>query len=227
MVFICECNCSRLFQGCNLNCSLVFLKFKKGNWIKSKNFILNYDDYFEEKITIFSNLLFFLLVWIMELVWIHSNTALTTAADKMIEENSSFYVRFLFSRNLLFALTKFSFWREDWTLGYNSTNFWHNSEVLSRSATRSPTRIHQFITNNQASFHLWWNENLVKHQKFSKYYDDGCSYPWNLRLFIDGHMILQNYVLVCFCADAAVLTCLHTFMLDVFPYLAGLRSLCA
>ena len=24
-----------------------------------------------------------------------------------------------------------------------------------------------FITNNQASFHLWWEENLLKHQKIS------------------------------------------------------------
>ena len=28
-----------------------------------------------------------------------------------------------------------------------------------------------FITNNHASFHLWWNENLVEYQKVSKYYD--------------------------------------------------------
>ena len=33
-----------------------------------------------------------------------------------------------------------------------------------------------FITNNnQASFHLWWKENLVKQQKLSKYYVHGCS----------------------------------------------------
>ena len=28
-----------------------------------------------------------------------------------------------------------------------------------------------FIANNRDSFHLWWKENLVKHQKVSKYYD--------------------------------------------------------
>ena len=33
-----------------------------------------------------------------------------------------------------------------------------------------------FITNNRASFHLWWKENLVKHQKVSKYYNHDCSY---------------------------------------------------
>ena len=26
-----------------------------------------------------------------------------------------------------------------------------------------------FICNNCKLFHLWWKENLVKHQKFSKY----------------------------------------------------------
>ena len=28
-----------------------------------------------------------------------------------------------------------------------------------------------FITNNCTLFHLWWKENLVKHQKVSKYYE--------------------------------------------------------
>ena len=31
-----------------------------------------------------------------------------------------------------------------------------------------------FINNNCASFHLWWMENLVKHQKVSEYYENGC-----------------------------------------------------
>ena len=32
-----------------------------------------------------------------------------------------------------------------------------------------------FITNNRASFYLCWKENLVKHQKVSKYYENDCS----------------------------------------------------
>ena len=32
-----------------------------------------------------------------------------------------------------------------------------------------------FIANNRASFHLWRKENLVKHQKVSKYYENDCS----------------------------------------------------
>ena len=31
-----------------------------------------------------------------------------------------------------------------------------------------------FITNNQAFFHLWWKENLVKYQKVSNYYVCDC-----------------------------------------------------
>ena len=38
------------------------------------------------------------------------------------------------------------------------------------------SRIYQFVTNNQASIHLWWKENSVKRQKFSKYYGHGCSW---------------------------------------------------
>ena len=33
-----------------------------------------------------------------------------------------------------------------------------------------------FVANNYASFHLWWKENLLKHQKVSKYYDHVCRY---------------------------------------------------
>ena len=31
-----------------------------------------------------------------------------------------------------------------------------------------------FITNNHATFHLWWKENLVKYWKVSKYYVHDC-----------------------------------------------------
>ena len=31
-----------------------------------------------------------------------------------------------------------------------------------------------FISNNRASFNLWWNENLVKHLNVSKYYENYC-----------------------------------------------------
>ena len=31
-----------------------------------------------------------------------------------------------------------------------------------------------FISNNRASFHLSWKENLVKHQRVSKHYENDC-----------------------------------------------------
>ena len=31
-----------------------------------------------------------------------------------------------------------------------------------------------FISHNRASFHLRWKENLVEHQKVSKYYENDC-----------------------------------------------------
>ena len=31
-----------------------------------------------------------------------------------------------------------------------------------------------FITDNYASFYLWWKENLAKYLKVSKYYEHGC-----------------------------------------------------
>ena len=31
-----------------------------------------------------------------------------------------------------------------------------------------------FVSNNRASFHLWWIENLIKYEKVSKYYENDC-----------------------------------------------------
>ena len=49
-------------------------------------------------------------------------------------------------------------------------NIWVLS--CSRSATHGATYIYQFITNNHASFHLCWKENLLNHQvsKYSEHY---------------------------------------------------------
>ena len=41
-------------------------------------------------------------------------------------------------------------------------------------ATVEATRIYQFIINNHTSFQLWWKENLLNHQKVSKYCDYDC-----------------------------------------------------
>ena len=78
-------------------------------------------------------------------------------------------LQFLFFRRFLPVLTKSSFRREDWALGNNFEIF-----LLSRSATGEATHIYQFITNNHASFHLCWKDNLLSHQKLSKYYEHDC-----------------------------------------------------
>ena len=41
------------------------------------------------------------------------------------------------------------------------------------------------IINSHALFHLRWKENLVKHQKVSKYYDQDCS-TYRITLPRDG-----------------------------------------
>ena len=40
-----------------------------------------------------------------------------------------------------------------------------------------------FISNNWASFHLWWKEILVKHVKVSKYFENDC------RLLVKNHKV--------------------------------------
>ena len=42
------------------------------------------------------------------------------------------------------------------------------SYVLSLSATGDATRLYQFVTNKIALFYVWWKENLVNYQNFSK-----------------------------------------------------------
>ena len=44
-----------------------------------------------------------------------------------------------------------------------------------------------FISNNRLSFHLWWNENMVKHRKVPKYYENDC------RPTLDLTPVIFNY----------------------------------
>ena len=61
-------------------------------------------------------------------------------------------------------------WDEIFPIFLNFLRF----EVLSRTATREAIFIYQLITNNHASFHLWLKENLLNHQKVTKYYELDC-----------------------------------------------------
>ena len=53
-------------------------------------------------------------------------------------------------------------------------------------ATRSTTRIYHFINNNCASFHLQWRENLLKHQRVSKYYENDCMLWVRRYIYVTG-----------------------------------------
>ena len=61
----------------------------------------------------------------------HSTLKNTTSTDEIFEKDSSFHmkqgttgrVQFLFSGSLLLVLTEFTFWEEDWALGYTSMKF--------------------------------------------------------------------------------------------------------
>ena len=61
-------------------------------------------------------------------------------------------------------------WDEIFLIFLNFLRF----EVLICAATREATFIYQFITNNHASFHFWLKENLLNHQKVTKYYELDC-----------------------------------------------------
>ena len=116
-----------------------------------------------------------------------------TIKDKIFEKSSSFHVKQLTAekfnfcfQGVLLVLTKFSFWEEDWTLGYNSMQFWHYSElswfpknqILSCVATHEATRIYLFITNSLS---------LVLKRKFGK--------TSKHSQIMDNHGCLQNFIL--------------------------------
>ena len=52
-----------------------------------------------------------------------------------------------------------------------------------------------FISNNCASFHLWWTTNLFKYQKVSKYYENDCGIPF-LRIFGPKKIVCSRWNLV-------------------------------
>ena len=68
--------------------------------------------------------------------WLSSKTNSSTFlqfgcsnSSSHVKECTTGKVQFLFSRSLLLVFTKFTFWTEDWVLGYNSVKFWHYSEL--------------------------------------------------------------------------------------------------
>ena len=58
---------------------------------------------------------------------------------------------------------------------------WYFRQLVVRQLVRQLVYT-MFISNNRPSFHLWWKENLVKHQKVSKYYETDCRLGLNIDL---------------------------------------------
>ena len=65
-----------------------------------------------------------------------------------------------------------------WPLSYNSLKFevFPDFQIFSNSWGNLDIACLLVIIKH-ASFHLWWKENLVKHQNVSKYHDQDCSFP--------------------------------------------------
>ena len=66
-----------------------------------------------------------------------------------------------------------------------------------------------FITNNHASFHSWWNENLAKYQKISKYYENDYSF------------VISLFFHTCFCFEclAVLFRVMNSEILTIFKML--------
>ena len=94
-----------------------------------------------------------------------------TARNKWLKKVLNCYVYF----NCLLLQTWTKYFRQ--TLVSMSNSAQREKFNFYFSATREANRT--FITNNRDLFHLWWKENLVKHEKISKNYDHDCSHKFS------------------------------------------------
>ena len=95
--------------------------------------------------------------WELQSVTKYLRLTLVFARKRALRERFDFY--------FLVGLTNFLFCQGDCTLRYHSMEFRHFPDILVYT---------MFVSNNRASFHLWWKGNLVKPQKVSKYYENEC-----------------------------------------------------
>ena len=92
-------------------------------------------------------------------------------------------VQFMFFKGFSLVLVEWLFWQGGWALGFHPMEFRYIPDIskfpkilnLNSFGTRRQLVYNMFVSSNRASFHLWWKENLVKHQKVSKYYKNDCS----------------------------------------------------
>ena len=79
------------------------------------------------------------------------------------------------------------------------------------------------ISNNRASFLFWWKENLVKHRKFWKYYENDCRLFKNrnfLSILWLGDQILNvwmNWEKLCPTLSLALVLTIFVYFRYLFP----------
>ena len=72
-------------------------------------------------------------------------------------------------QEFLLVLAKISFWEKGLTLGFDCIWYFLSPKIVWEFVRELVYAM--FNTNNDASLHLLWKENLAKHQNVSKYYD--------------------------------------------------------
>ena len=91
--------------------------------------------------------------------------------------------QYLVFGKFLLALTIFSFWEEDWTLDYNSTDLWE-SYVVWQLVSQLVITI--FLSKNCIPFHLLWKKHLERYLQVPKYYEYGCKFQkWHSFVLIE------------------------------------------
>ena len=134
----------------------------------------------------------------------------------------------------MLVLTKISFWQEDWVLGYYSMEFRHFPDIFLSLVVRQlmrPFLYTMFLSNNRASFHLWWKENLLKHQKVSEYCESGCRLHvfifWECCCLLDFYkMFMKLSNLLCMNFEILKTSDLYRFKVFSEQESSTLRSKC-
>ena len=110
--------------------------------------------------------------------------------DFMWNRHTMGKVQFLFFSNFLQVLATFTFWEEDWALGYNSMKSRDFPEMSYFPKIRSFQVIRQLVTqlvytivniNAYTPLHLWQKKNLLK---YKYHYHDCTVQPWIFHILL-------------------------------------------
>ena len=88
-----------------------------------------------------------------------------------------------------------------------------------------------YISNNRSSFHLWWKEKLVIHQKVSNYYETDClqnflllfMFLLRIKCLKNTHIYVRN---VFFFLKNVLKQTWNSFNIRFQPYQKGRKSSC-